>query len=955
LRDSEERFRELTENIREILWLKEPGRSGFLYISPAYEQIWGRSLASFYQNPEARTEAIHPDDLERTRLAFAKQDRGEAVQTDYRIRTCDGQEKWIRSRAFPVRNRAGQLIRIAGIAEDITEQKLYEAQLMRAQEEAEGANRRLAAEHAILDGERKILRAFIDHVPDLMYVKDVESRFVIANSPVARRTGVKSPADLIGKTDFELFPQEIARQFYEEEQRIVRTGEAVFDQEEKVNGGASHKTSYLLTTKVPLFDRAGHVTGIAGIGRDITARKLGEDALRDSNRQLQEATERASQLLLEADAANRAKSEFLANMSHEIRTPMNGVIGMIGLLNDTDLDMKQRHYAEAAQDSARTLIKVIDDILDFSKVEAGKLEIDSVDFNLHVLVGEVADLMAERIGEKNVEFVCAVAPNVCGLLQGDPGRLRQVLFNLVGNAMKFTHRGEIAVQVDLISETDATTSLRFSVRDTGIGIPKDKQQILFTSFTQVDTSTTRQYGGTGLGLAISKKLVELMGGEIGLNSKEGEGSEFWFKLSFNKQLACTHPDLSNAPMAGARVLVVDDNATNREVLTAQIRAWGAAVVAVPSGATALAALRDAVGAGQPFRVAILDMMMPGMDGATLGTAILADENLKSMPLVIMPSHGQRGDSRRFKEIGFAAYLVKPVSQSDLFDCLASILIGKRQMDKRALITHHSLEAARRSSARILLVEDNLTNQEVVMGMLRRMGWNADVKGNGKEAIRALEASSYDLVLMDVQMPEMDGYQATKIIRDQQSPVINHSVPIIATTAHAMTGDAQKCLAVGMSDYIAKPIDANALRRTVEKWLRRKTHSVTPETVVKSASGIAANSPVAARVFNREAFLDRMMGDEVFAREVAAEFAKELPALVTELKESAATAEIESIWKCAHKIKGSAANVGGEALRNVAFEMEQAGKAGELERLSILIADLENQAARLIDALDQWTN
>jgi PAS domain S-box-containing protein len=954
LQKSEENFRQLTENIREIFWLKEPGKSEFLYISPAYEQVFGRTCASFYQNPASRLELIHPDDLERSRQVFAQQEQGNATGTEYRIRTPDGQEKWIRSRAFPVLDQAGQLVRIAGIAEEVTEQKQYEAQLIRAQAEAEAANRQLSAQHAILDRERTILRTFIDNVPDLMYVKDLESRFVIANREVARRMGVKSPEGLIGKSDFDFFAGEMARKFYEDEQCVIRSGKPMFDHEERVAWPTTNETSYLVTTKVPLFDSDNRVTGIAGMGWDITGRKRNENALRESNRQLQETTARANQLAFEAEAANRAKSEFLANMSHEIRTPMNGVLGVTGLLLDSKLEAEQRHYAELVEDSAKSLLKLIDDILDFSKVEAGKLEIDNVDFNLHVLMGDFADAMAERVSEKQLEFVCAVAPNVCTLLQGDPGRVRQVLMNLVGNAMKFTHQGEVVVRADLISETETEVSMRFSVRDTGIGIPKDKQQILFTSFTQVDASTTRQYGGSGLGLAISKKLVELMGGEIGMESKEGEGSEFWFKLSFSKQLACQQVNLSKIPMSGARILVVDDNATNREFLTAQLQSWGAAVVAAESGPAALACLRQAVAAGSPFQLAVLDMMMPGMDGATLGATVLADDTLKSTPLVMMTSFTQRGDAVRFKEIGFAAYLVKPVRQSDLFDCLAAVLNGKQQTEKRALITRHSLEVARRSSARILVVEDNLTNQEVARGVLRRMGWHADVKASGKEALEALETNAYDLVLMDVQMPEMDGYEATRMIRDSRSRVLNHQIPIIATTAHVMAGDAAKCFAAGMSDYIAKPIDPQALSKVVEKWLTRKVHSAAGESAVESeCQGLPCKSPGPSLVFNREAFLERLMEDEVLAHEVVSGFVKDLPAALMELKEHVALGALEPIWKQAHKIKGSAANVGGETLRDVASEIEQAGRAGDLAKVVRCIPDLERQVSRLSEALQQW--
>jgi len=856
----------------------------------------------------------------------------------------------------PLIDGEGHVTGLAGIGRDITARKQAEADLVQAREAAEAANRLLSSQNTILDNERVILRALIDNVPDLMWVKDAQSRFVVANRVVAQFNGMEKPEDLLGKTDFDFFPPDVATGFYEEEQSVIRSGQPLLDREETSSDSATGEVRYCLSTKVPLFDSGGHATGLAGIGRNITERKRAENALRESNRQLQETTARANELALEASAASRAKSEFLANMSHEIRTPMNGVLGMNGLLLGSNLDAEQRHWAEVVDVCAKSLLTVIDDILDFSKIEAGKLEIDSTDFNLRALMDDFAEMMTERVREKQLEFICAVAPDVCTLLQGDPGRLRQVLLNLASNAIKFTHQGEVVVRVSLISETAADVWLRFCVRDTGIGIPENKQQILFTSFTQVDASTTRQYGGTGLGLAICKKLIELMGGEIGLVSKEGEGSEFWFTICLAKQLETRPAEISPVPVRGARILVVDDNATNREVITAQLHSWGAIATAVEDGATALACLRDAIAAGNEFRLAVLDMMMPGMDGATLGRTILADETLKNTPLVLMTSMGQRGDARRFKEIGFAAYLIKPVRQSDLFDCLASLLAGEQPQETRALVTRHSLREVRRNSARILLVEDNYTNQEVASGMLKRLGWSADVASDGKQAVEALETQSYDLVLMDVQMPEMDGYEATRLIRDPQSRVLNHNIPIIATTAHAMQGDAEKCLAAGMSDYIAKPIDPKILAVVVEKWLLRKTHP---------APGIAPSEPAASEeaprekpesgrlVFNSAVFLERMMGDEGFAREVAAQFLQELPTMLSTLKEQVAREDIGAIWKQAHKIKGAAANVGGDALRDAAWEVEQAGKAADLAEALRWIPELEIQTARLIEALQQW--
>ena len=956
LRESEQRFRNMADSCPSMMWVTGPtGQAEF--VNRLYRNFSG--ITSEEAQAGRWRLLLHPDDAPEYLAAFDRAVRKRApFSAEARVRRADGEWRMVGSRGEPRFSPDGEYLGHIGLQADIAARTKVEADLVQAREEAETAGRRLSAQHRILEGEREMLRAMIDTVPDFMYVKDIESRFIVANSALAQLMGAKKPEDLLGKTDFDFYPPEVATGFYEDEQRVIRSGQPMVDCEETFCIDAANGERIVLSTKVPLFDSEGHVTGIAGTGRDITMRKIMDDALRDSNRELQEATDWSGKLALEAEDANRAKSEFLANMSHEIRTPMNGVLGMNGLLLDSDLDQEQRHWAEVVDVSARSLLTVIDDILDFSKVEAGKLEIDTVDFNLRVLMDDFAEMMAERVGEKKVEFVCAVAPDVPTSLQGDPGRLRQIVLNLGSNAMKFTRHGEVVVRVSLISETDADACLRFSVRDTGIGIPANKLSSLFTSFTQVDASTTRMFGGTGLGLAISKKLVELMDGRIGVESKEGEGSEFWFTICLAKQSANRRVDVHSVSLKGARVLVVDDNATNREVLIAQLQSWGAVVAAVESGSTALTCLRYAVVTGNPFQVAMLDMMMPGMDGATLGRAILADETLKQVPLVMMTSMGQRGDAHLFKEIGFAAYLIKPLKQSDLHDCLVAVLAGEKHKDTRSLITRHSLREVRRGNARILLVEDNLTNQEVASGILSRLGWQADVVSDGKQAVERLESQPYDLVLMDVQMPVMDGYEATRRIRDPHYPMLNRKIPIIATTAHAMQGDAEKCLAAGMSDYISKPIDPKKLAAVVEKWLKRKVHGALVDAPIEPAAPADAPLPepkVESLVFNREIFLERMMGDEELARDIAAGFLEDLPKMLNALKEGFALGDLESVWKQAHKMKGSAANVGGDALSAVALEIEQAGKAGDLTAVTRCIPDLEVQTAKLTEALGQWAN
>ncbi len=591
-----------------------------------------------------------------------------------------------------------------------------------------------------------------------------------------------------------------------------------------------HKNGTELELEIVTADLKGG-PGAVLIIRDITAQKRAEDEAREArkklieaNQQLQESSRRANLLATEARSANRAKSQFLANMSHEIRTPMNAVIGMSGLLLETELKPEQKHYAETVKSSADALLGLINDILDFSKIEAGKMQMESLDFDLRCTLDDFAEMMAIKAHEKGLELNCAAAPNVPGMLVGDPGRLRQVLVNLVDNAIKFTMHGEISVRVTLEKETDKNVTLRFTVRDTGIGIPEDKHSMLFEHFTQLDSSTTRKFGGTGLGLAICKLIVEAMHGEIGVFSNNGEGAEFWFTANLKKQSDPENTQLprkNNEQIQNSRILVVDDNATNREILTTQFKAWGAQTNEAADAASGLEMMRKAVETGKPYHAAILDMQMPDMDGKEMGRLVKDDSKLAPTRLVMMTSLGQKGDAQTLKEMGFDAYFTKPVRQSDLFDSLAAILAGQPKTEKKKLITHHSLKEMRRRHTRVLVAEDNITNQKVALEILKKLGFSADAVANGAEVLTSLSSIPYDLVLMDVQMPVMDGYKATQEIRKKNATMPNNEIPIIAMTAHAMPEDREKCLAAGMNDYIAKPVKPQELAEKIEKWLAKQ--------------------------------------------------------------------------------------------------------------------------------------
>jgi PAS domain S-box-containing protein len=885
------------------------------------QDVRGRPAHKLLQGPQtdhAATEAIAEAVV-----------RGEPCRVEFVAYTRDGEMRVLEVEGQPLRDDQGRYFQYALISPDITERKRTEAAL------------RESAEY---------FRALFDESPVAAAIQAPDLKIVRANSAHTRMLGYTTD-QVIGKDPITFYhPDDVdAAHASRRSMAALERGPVTFERRMLTADG---RTIWVRGHAVRFNDASGERYTLTML-ENITESKQVEKVLRD-----------AKEI---AETASRAKSQFLANMSHEIRTPMNGVLGMTELLLGTGLSDKQRRFAEAVYRSGETLLEIINDILDFSKIEAGKLELESVDFNLRTVVEDVFELLAPRAHQKRLELASRIEPAVPSVVRGDPMRLRQVLTNLVGNAIKFTEQGEVVVAVRCDgAAADGLNRVVFEVRDSGIGMRPDALEKLFTVFMQADQSMSRRYGGTGLGLAISKQLVELMGGSITVESRFGEGSVFRFDVPLLAgDVAAVTSAVDTTRLRGRRVILVEDNPTNRSILEAQLRGFGMDVATADNGATALELLRAAARAATPFDAAIIDMKMPIMDGLTMATELRRDPLLAEVRMVMLTSLGNGNEARLAFDSGIEAYLTKPVRQAELVDALGRVL--QRELPK----TSELLTVAPGRRARVLIVEDNLVNQEVARAMLTELGCSIQVAADGRQALAALRDDVFDLVFMDCQMPEMDGFEAVRRFRAAapNGYATAANVPIVALTANALAGDAERCLDAGFSDYLAKPVKREQLDAALAQWVRPPATvaagsapllvpaSATPdrvgadratveaasasEVVAKAANDGAAHDAVAhdGAAHDRAAIdmtaielirdMERRGASRLLERLVAT-YVATAARLVAQASHALASQDVGSLQHAAHTLKSSSANLGAIELSRHFAALERHARAGELE-------------------------
>ena len=824
------------------------------------------------------------------------------------------------------RTRDGRLIPVrfsAAAVSDVTDQAFFVLfDDLSAIEDAQRALRQAEEQY----------RELVESASDLVWQLDRTGRWTFLNAASLPTYGA-APKDLLGRSFFErVDPARL-------EGDRAAIGSVLEGQEltdyETVHRDIQGNPKYLSFAARPVRAGDGAVVGARGTARDVTERAAARTALE----QAREIAERAA----------KTKSAFLANVSHEIRTPMNGVLGMVELLLDTELAAEQRRTAELARSSAEALLELINDILDFSKIEAARIELEDIAFELPALVDSTVRVLGVRASLRRLELVSDVRADVPRRVRGDPSRLRQVLTNLIGNAVKFTEQGEVVVTVSTEERHENTSLVQFTVCDTGIGIAPEFLGTIFQEFTQADASHTRKYGGTGLGLAISKRLVELMGGDIRVTSEVGRGSEFTFRLPLVVEGAEPSPP-AHARLGGARVLVVDDHPTSRRVVRETLSEAGSQVQEAGATATALEAMHQARRTGQPYHLVIIDAYMPDQDGFALASAIRSQPLLSATRLMMLTSAGHRGDAQRCKELGITGYLVKPVAGAEMMEAAAAVL-GEAGAEG-GLITRHSMEE-NRPRLRILLAEDNILNQEVAAAMLRKRGHDVDIAENGRKAVEAVGRGGYDVVLMDIQMPEMDGLEATRAIRALAQ---YRDVPIVACTAHAMTGERERCLKGGMNGYLTKPFKPHELFAALEGWggAAGGAAVAAAATAPAGSASPAAAAPSATPPLDLAEFRRTMReaGIEEVVESMLQVFAGDAPQRLEALAQAVQASDVKAIERAAHAFKSAAATITARPLADALRAVELAATGGDLERARSLFTEARRATLAVLTHLGE---
>ena len=1065
LQERDETFRLLTENIRELFWMMDGEGTRMQYLSPAFDGIWGFPREQAYVDLKKLMDSIHPSDTKSAEEAFKKQLLGESTDIEFRI-SAGETERWIRDRSFPIRAADGRILRVVGVAEDITEAKQTRDALRKSEElfRATFDQAAIGILHISLDGRlqrsntrfseiigysqeeivglaladislpedlpesQRLFQLLIDGAPstprwDKRYVRKDGSLAWVRVTSSALRDGDKQILhfitiieDITERKKAEADLQEAQLQSSKLQEAVLRlelesaqktndlhrlileaAGEGIYGldkdglttfanpsattmlgyQPHELIGKSQHAMIHHSHPDGSIYEKetchiyeALHDGKVHFCDTEVFWRKDGTSfpVAYTSTPMMQDGKPNGAVVVFQeiserkrrerADAANLAKSEFLASVSHEIRTPLNGVIGMTGLLLDTELTDEQRHYAGTVRGCGKALLGLINDVLDFSKIEAKKLELEILHFDLQDLFEELSTTLAVTAHAKGLELCFLIDPETPTHVVGDPARLRQILFNLTGNAVKFTQEGEVAVRASVERRNESSCLLRFAVRDTGIGIPKAKLDAIFDRFTQVESSTTRRFGGTGLGLAISKELAELMGGQIGVKSQEGDGSEFWFTIPLGLESSVEDAERTNfRSLTDVRLLIVDDSSVSREMLKGLTAAWGMRPCEADCGLAAIQALLRANLENDPFQIAIIGMQMSDMDGETLGRTIKADAVLSNARLVMLAPLGSRQKKTSWDEIGFISCVTKPVRREELFRQLSRAyedegssdqLSGKDPKTPRTRPMHCRV----RDGARILLVEDNSINQEVALGMLKKLGLHADAVGNGAEAIKSLELFPYDLVLMDMRMPVMDGLEATRQIRDPQSAVLDHSVPVIALSANAMNSDREASLAAGVVDSVPKPVSIDDLRVTLERWLPSEGHGTSG---VPSTSSQPQPFDEKLVVFDRAGVFNRVMGDEELISDYLLSFLADFPDQLRTLKNYIKLMDASACSLKAHSIKGASATLGAQMLQRAAAAIESAANSSDFQQVDRETMELEKAFIDFTNAVrgDDW--